>query len=389
MLRNSTTNLSWQRGQGILFRIGNEAQAALRHQRAHILPEHQQLVQEGDAQGYFIWHPVDYEQRTCKWQLEEVVRDRDLVREESIHFRQMCERSEISARLRVTKGVQTLSPKLEAARDTSEYPKKQQPSDIQRSREPLPGQTIHFEDNEAVSHVNCGWSTHRVNMDWLFERVNMDNSISSRDVRIAEQLVDMLAQGAFTTNHWKSLVRFFDGHPPPKFVSRAAFQNHLFPQSLRSFSKPCRTPTAPSATSRADPGTKRRNNYDTELQSNAPHEEIKCALRNKKTRTPTVFGKTCAKRHARTRYLELPRRSNNRASPKRNVENSESNRNYDPTFVQRVAEKISMRESVEFNIPDVCSVHLKHPRRQSGYYHRRGKPCAPRSKCRCTPKGAW
>ena len=33
-----------------LFRIGSEAQAALRQQRAHMLTEHHQLVLEGDAQ---------------------------------------------------------------------------------------------------------------------------------------------------------------------------------------------------------------------------------------------------------------------------------------------------------------------------------------------------
>ena len=38
------------REREILFRIGNEAQVALRHQRAHLMTEHHQLVQEGEAQ---------------------------------------------------------------------------------------------------------------------------------------------------------------------------------------------------------------------------------------------------------------------------------------------------------------------------------------------------
>ena len=78
-----------------------------------MLTEHNQLVPEGDAQRQFIRRSVDYEQRLYTWHLEVVVRDRDLFREESKHFREMCERSEISARLLLTE-VHTLSHQLNA-----------------------------------------------------------------------------------------------------------------------------------------------------------------------------------------------------------------------------------------------------------------------------------
>ena len=44
----------------------------------------QQLVQEGDAQRKKKWNPFDDEQQTYNRQLQEVLRDRDLLHEESI-----------------------------------------------------------------------------------------------------------------------------------------------------------------------------------------------------------------------------------------------------------------------------------------------------------------
>ena len=74
--------------------IGNEAQAALMQQRAHVLSEHHQLVLEGDAQREFLRH----QKEIMNWHLEEVGGDRHLVHEEAKHFRVMNEVSEISTR---------------------------------------------------------------------------------------------------------------------------------------------------------------------------------------------------------------------------------------------------------------------------------------------------
>ena len=40
----------------MLFKHGSEAQAALKHQGAHVPTEHNQLVLEGDADMQFIRH---------------------------------------------------------------------------------------------------------------------------------------------------------------------------------------------------------------------------------------------------------------------------------------------------------------------------------------------
>ena len=76
------------------FENWNEARIALTHQRAHLLTEHKQLDVEGDAQRYGIRRQVDYEQKVHMWHLEEVVRDRDVVHEESSHFDGRYERSD-------------------------------------------------------------------------------------------------------------------------------------------------------------------------------------------------------------------------------------------------------------------------------------------------------
>ena len=54
-----------------------------------MLTKHNQLVLEGDAQRRFILHQMVFELISYSWHLEEVVRDRDLIREESNHFREV------------------------------------------------------------------------------------------------------------------------------------------------------------------------------------------------------------------------------------------------------------------------------------------------------------
>ena len=71
-------------------------------------------------------------------------------------------------------------------------------------------------------------------------------------------------------NHWlifRPTVEVFDATVHHNWMSLGAFQKHLVIQSLRSLLAPCRTPTAHSATSRADLGTKRRNNLKRSCQS--------------------------------------------------------------------------------------------------------------------------
>ena len=53
------------REREILFRTGSEAEAARRHQRDHMLTEHNQLVLEWQevSKRPFIRHQMDYEQR--------------------------------------------------------------------------------------------------------------------------------------------------------------------------------------------------------------------------------------------------------------------------------------------------------------------------------------
>ena len=84
-----------------LFRIGNEAQAALGQQRAHMLTEHEQLVLEGDAHRIGTRHELTSERRDCKiWQLEKSNRDQEINREEPHHDRDMSDNSKMSARIR-------------------------------------------------------------------------------------------------------------------------------------------------------------------------------------------------------------------------------------------------------------------------------------------------
>ena len=48
----------------------------------------------------------------------------------------------------------------------------------------------------------------------LFVRIKLDSSIPIRHVRTAEQLADILTDGALTAIQWKSLMRLFDIHLP-------------------------------------------------------------------------------------------------------------------------------------------------------------------------------
>ena len=76
-----------------------------------------------------------------------------------------------------------------------------------------------FEDREAVIRlISTGRSpglrhvsrTHLVGSGLLLERIILDSSVSIRYVRTAEQLADMLTNGAFTTTQRMSSMRLFD-----------------------------------------------------------------------------------------------------------------------------------------------------------------------------------
>ena len=86
-----------------------------------------------------------------------------------------------------------------------------------------------FEDSEAVirmikegriPNLRDVSSTHRVDLDRLLERINLDHSIFMRHVRSTNKLADRMTTCAFTTIQWKSLMRAFDIHAPPKFDVR-------------------------------------------------------------------------------------------------------------------------------------------------------------------------
>ena len=87
---------------------------------------------------------------TYNSQLEEVVRDRDTIREESNNSSDFFEISEISARPTVTE-VWTSSHQLEAAQDTSAQPKMQLQPKLQQSSE---FQTILSESQRLTDEVD-------------------------------------------------------------------------------------------------------------------------------------------------------------------------------------------------------------------------------------------
>ena len=65
--------------------------------------------------------------------------------------------------------------------------------------------------SSIVRHVS---RTHFVDRKRLFVRIKLDSSIPIRHVRTAEQLADILTDGALTAIQWKSLMRLFDIHLP-------------------------------------------------------------------------------------------------------------------------------------------------------------------------------
>ena len=86
-----------QRGRDILFRLGNEVQDALRQQRAHMVHEQHQCVQEGEAQLDFVRRQMESEQRSSLRILELFLQERDLVRQEAQNLRDTEHRSEQAA----------------------------------------------------------------------------------------------------------------------------------------------------------------------------------------------------------------------------------------------------------------------------------------------------
>ena len=91
---------------------------------------------------------MDYEQRANSWHLEEVVRDRDLVREESKTLPRHVRNIIISARRPVTE-VQTLSPPMEAARDKSDYLHKQ----LQHQRQQSSDDQLNLSETQRLANA--------------------------------------------------------------------------------------------------------------------------------------------------------------------------------------------------------------------------------------------
>ncbi len=107
-----------QRERDIFLRLGNEVHETLRQQRAHMVHDQQQLVQEGEAKINFVRLLVESEQRASWRTLESV--SQDMVRQEAQHFRDGYLRSESAAHL-FGDEVQPLTLKLQEARESSEY----------------------------------------------------------------------------------------------------------------------------------------------------------------------------------------------------------------------------------------------------------------------------
>ena len=107
-----------QRGRDILFRLGNEAQDALRQER--MVHEQNQFVQKGEAQINFVRHQLESEQRAPMWVLEAVSPDRDIVRRAAPNSGDIQQRSESAAQLSWGED-QTLSHQLKEARESCEY----------------------------------------------------------------------------------------------------------------------------------------------------------------------------------------------------------------------------------------------------------------------------
>ena len=87
---------------------GREIKVALRDQRGNMLTEHNQLAVERDAQRVYSALNIFPTKSVHLGHHEDVVRDRDLVGQESKHHRDTCERAETSPRLPMTE-VHTLA----------------------------------------------------------------------------------------------------------------------------------------------------------------------------------------------------------------------------------------------------------------------------------------
>ena len=128
-----------------------------------------------------------------------------------------------------------------------------------------------------------------------------------------------------------SLTRFFDIHPSPQ--NRCQFQYSRIILFCRFFA-PCRTPTAHSATSTVDPGTKRGNNLHTEFVINGPHGETHSVTSNLQHTNSELETKAL---HRESRCVFQKRKN---ASHKRGLERSYAGevRTYDPPLFHRVAQ---------------------------------------------------
>ena len=109
------------RERDIFLRLGKEAQEPLRHQRAHMVHEQLQLLEEGEAQINFVRHRMESEQRASLRILQSVSRERDLVRQEAYHLRDDYQRSERAALLPREEVEELIVLSSEAQKKTGEY----------------------------------------------------------------------------------------------------------------------------------------------------------------------------------------------------------------------------------------------------------------------------
>ena len=82
------------------FRVGSEAQLALRERSAHKADKQTQLV-EGETQIHFFLHQMESEQRAPMMILESVSQNREIVRQEAQHFRGVYQRLDSVAQLSI------------------------------------------------------------------------------------------------------------------------------------------------------------------------------------------------------------------------------------------------------------------------------------------------
>ena len=95
-MHNLTMNLPCSTGNEMFLRLGYEAQEGLRQQRAQMVHEQRQLVEEGEAQKQFVRRQMESEQRAYLMILESVSQESDIVRQEAQHLRDNFHRTEQS-----------------------------------------------------------------------------------------------------------------------------------------------------------------------------------------------------------------------------------------------------------------------------------------------------